>query len=151
MALNPPRSSGTERMPARRYGKRLYTAAFLLLLGGAGCLVAVGAAENGTYFRNVSEALSMPHEPLTSARIFGTVKEESIARLAEESGIRFQLEDVHDAAKTLWIVYRGAVPDAFRAGAEVIVEGGFEATGPDFQARTLMTKCPSKYQKGNRG
>ena len=46
------------------------------------------------------------------------------------------------------VSYRGAVPDTFKPGAEVIVEGGM--AGPQFAARTLMTKCPSKYQKENR-
>jgi cytochrome c-type biogenesis protein CcmE len=138
-------------MYARKSGKGLYVAALLLFLAGVGCLVIIGAAENPTYFRNVSEALAMQTDDLKAARLFGTVKEEGLARLAEGIGVRFQLEDMNDAAKTLWVVYRGAVPDTFQAGAEVIVEGGFEAAEPDFQARTLMTKCPSKYQKENRG
>ena len=45
--------------------------------------------------------------------------------------------------------YSGAVPDAFKPGAEVIVEGGMDAGG-GFTAKVLMTKCPSKYQKENR-
>ena len=43
-----------------------------------------------------------------------------------------------------------SIPDTFKAGAEVIVEGGLRPDG-SFQAKTLMTKCPSKYQKENRG
>ena len=46
------------------------------------------------------------------------------------------------------VSYRGAVPDTFKPGAEVIVEGGM--SDRHFAARTLMTKCPSKYQKENR-
>jgi len=41
------------------------------------------------------------------------------------------------------------VPDTFKPGAEVIVEGRMEQGGA-FNAKTLMTKCPSKYQKENR-
>jgi mRNA degradation ribonuclease J1/J2 len=36
----------------------------------------------------------------------------------------------------------------FEKGAEVIVEGRME--GKVFMAKTLMTKCPSKYEKSNR-
>jgi cytochrome c-type biogenesis protein CcmE len=151
MPLNPSLPPDRKSAPLRPRGKRLYAAALLLFLAGTGCLVAVGAAENRMYFRNVAEALVMPRGDLAATRLFGTVKGESIVRFAEGAGIRFQLEDRNDAAKTLWIVYRGATPDTFQAGAEVIVEGGFEATESDFQARTLMTKCPSKYQKENRG
>ena len=43
----------------------------------------------------------------------------------------------------------GTVADTFKAGAEVIVEGGLQPDGR-FMAKPLMTKCPSKYQKENR-
>ena len=49
------------------------------------------------------------------------------------------------------MAYSGAVPDTFKPGVEVIVEGGLDASGGVFNATTLMTKCPSKYQKQNRG
>jgi cytochrome c-type biogenesis protein CcmE len=128
----------------------MYAAALLLFLAGAGGLVFLGASENGTYFRTVSEALSMPRERLAAVRLFGTVQEEGLHSFAQGLGVRFQLKDGEDAAKALWVVFRGAVPEAFQAGAEVIVEGGFAPEGTDFLARTLMTKCPSKYQKENR-
>ena len=55
-----------------------------------------------------------------------------------------------NASQTIEVNYSGAVPDTFKAGAEVIVEGGMGPEG-QFKAKTLMTKCPSKYQKENRG
>ena len=64
--------------------------------------------------------------------------------------VKFRLEDQENKATTLWVEYTGAIPDTFKAGAEVIVEGGLRPDG-SFQAKTLMTKCPSKYQKENRG
>jgi len=42
------------------------------------------------------------------------------------------------------------VPDTFKPGAEVIVEGGFDSASGVFGANSLMTKCPSKYEKQNR-
>ncbi|MDR2075563.1 MAG: cytochrome c maturation protein CcmE [Desulfovibrio sp.] len=149
--VNSPLQPDKEGLSPRCRGRGLYAAALLLFLAGVGCLVAVGAVENGVYCRNVSEILDLPRDHLKAIRIFGTVKGEGLARIPEGPGVRFQLEDAEDAARTLWVVYRGVVPDAFQAGAEVLIEGGFEATGPDFRARTLMTKCPSKYQKENRG
>jgi len=64
-------------------------------------------------------------------------------------GVSFLLEDKDNARLTIPISYSGAVPDTFKPGAEVIVEGGMGEQGR-FNARTLMTKCPSKYQKENR-
>ncbi len=40
---------------------------------------------------------------------------------------------------------------AFRRAAEVIIEEGWFSAGKTFTATTLITKCPSKYQKQNRG
>jgi cytochrome c-type biogenesis protein CcmE len=60
----------------------------------------------------------------------------------------FRLQDKDNPAKVLTVDFRGAVPDTFKPGAEVIVEGGFK--GEVFHASTLMTKCPSKYEKQNR-
>ena len=120
---------------------------FLTCVGG---LAFLGFSENSVYFLNVSEALAMPADKLQSARLFGTVKAEGISTAEQGGGVSFLLEDKDDTGKTLLVVYRGQVPDTFKAGAEVIVEGGFAADQSRFEAGTLMTKCPSKYQKENR-
>lgn len=135
---------------ARKTGKSIYVATFALFFLGVGYLMFSGISENSVYFLNVSEALAMPADKLQSARLFGTVKDDGIARFEAAPGVKFQLEDKENAAETLWVVFEGAVPDTFKAGAEVIVEGHLENPGL-FKAETLMTKCPSKYQKENRG
>lgn len=146
------RPPGRIHLMSAKKNTGLYVAALALFLVGVGYLLFTGFNENGVYFRNVSEALAMPRDELRATRLFGTVKAEGIQPLEQELGVRFQLEDKDNAALTMWVLYKGAVPDTFKAGVEVIVEGGFEAVkGDDFQARTLMTKCPSKYQKENRG
>ena len=136
-------------MPAKS-SKRLYVAAMVLFLACVGGLAFLGFSENSVYFLNVSEALAMPADKLQSARLFGTVKAEGIDMAEHGKGVSFLLEDKDDTGKTLLVVYRGQVPDTFKAGAEVIVEGGFAADQSRFEAGTLMTKCPSKYQKENR-
>lgn len=42
------------------------------------------------------------------------------------------------------VVYHGAIPDMFRQGAEVVVEGKLNDAGV-FVADNLLTKCASKY------
>ncbi|MDR0466309.1 MAG: cytochrome c maturation protein CcmE [Deltaproteobacteria bacterium] len=134
---------------ARKSQKSLYIAALALFLSGVAYLMYSGFSENSMYFLNVSEALAAPQEKLTAARLFGTVAERDLAPLDGSPGVRFRLEDKNDKAQTIVVRYRGAVPDAFKPGAEVIVEGAMELGGA-FNAKTLMTKCPSKYQKENR-
>ena len=135
---------------ARKNQKTLHIAAFVFFLSGVGYLMYSGLTENSIYFLNVSEALAAPPEKLKAVRLFGTVAARDIAVLDGSLGVRFRLEDKDNKAQTIVIQYKGAVPDTFKPGAEVIVEGAMENSGA-FHAKTLMTKCPSKYQKENRG
>ena len=41
--------------------------------------------------------------------------------------------------------YRGALPDIFRPGIQVVVEGRFQRDGV-FHADQLLAKCPSRFQ-----
>jgi cytochrome c-type biogenesis protein CcmE len=61
-----------------------------------------------------------------------------------ERALRFRLRDRHGAA-SVPVVYRGSVPDLFKSGREVVVDGTL--VKGTFVARrdTLVTKCPSKY------
>jgi cytochrome c-type biogenesis protein CcmE len=61
-----------------------------------------------------------------------------------ERALRFNLRD-RDGAATVPVVYRGSVPDLFKPGREVVVEGTL--VNGTFMALpgTLGTKCPSKY------
>ncbi len=127
--------------------KLTYVLAFLLLAGGLGYLIYAGLGENSVYFLNVSEALAMEQEELSKARLFGTVGEDDLAYHSDSLGVRFSLLDKQDAGKTMVVDYSGAVPDTFKPGVEVIVEGGMDPGKGLFQAKTLMTKCPSKYEK----
>ncbi len=63
---------------------------------------------------------------------------------AHAGGLKFVLRDVKGTA-TVPVVYKGSVPDLFRVGRDIHVEGmlrnGTFVAVPD----TLVTKCPSKY------
>jgi len=63
---------------------------------------------------------------------------------AHAAGLRFRLRDVKGAT-TVTVVYKGSVPDLFKTGRDVVVDGrlrnGVFVAVPD----TLVTKCPSKY------
>ena len=129
----------------------MYLVALCLFLGGLGYLLYAGLGENAAYFLNVSEALAMKPSDLAKARLFGTVAGEGVRRPDDAMGVSFLLVDKDQAGKTIRVDFRGAVPDTFKPGVEVIVEGGLNPASGEFAANTLMTKCPSKYQKENRG
>ncbi|MDQ7834684.1 MAG: cytochrome c maturation protein CcmE [Humidesulfovibrio sp.] len=135
---------------ATKGGKGIYIAALVLFLGGVGYLVTSGVTKDSVYFLNVGEALATDATQLKQARLFGNVAAEGIESLQPGPGVSFVLLDKETPGKTLHVSYRGAVPDTFKAGAEVIVEGGMDTATGVFKASTLITKCPSKYQKQNR-
>ena len=135
---------------SRTKPKSLYITALVLFLSAVGYLMYSGLTENSLYFLNVAEALAAPKEKLAAVRLFGTVAERDLVPLEGAPGVHFRLEDKDNKAQTIIVRYKGAVPDTFKPGAEVIVEGAMEH-GDAFNAKTLMTKCPSKYQKENRG
>ncbi len=134
---------------AKKKSTHVYIVALLLFLSGAGYLVYSGLSENSIYFLNVSEALAADSSKLQAARLFGTVSEKDLHPSTEAPGVSFRLVDAEHADQTLLVRYSGAVPDTFKAGAEVIIEGGLGQDGV-FSAKSLMTKCPSKYEKENR-
>jgi cytochrome c-type biogenesis protein CcmE len=59
------------------------------------------------------------------------------------AGLRFRLKDVQGAGPTVPVVFRGTVPDLFKSGRDVVVDGRLR--NGVFVADNLVTKCPSKY------
>lgn len=125
----------------------IYLTAFVLLAGGVGFMLWSALSEGSMYHLNVAEAVAMPSEKLKSARLFG-VAADDIVKPENGLGAVFTLRDLEKPELGIRVNYRGALPDTFEKGAEVIVEGRMD--GKSFTAKTLMTKCPSKYEKSNR-
>jgi cytochrome c-type biogenesis protein CcmE len=63
---------------------------------------------------------------------------------AHAGGLRFKLRDVKGSA-VVPVVYRGTVPDPFRVGRDVAVNGTLRNGVFVAERDTLVTKCPSKY------
>jgi cytochrome c-type biogenesis protein CcmE len=63
---------------------------------------------------------------------------------AQEGGLRFRLRDI-DGTATVPVVYRGSVPDPFRVGRHVYLNGRLRNGTFVGEKDSLVTKCPSKY------
>ena len=63
---------------------------------------------------------------------------------AHAAGKRFELRDVKGTA-TVLVVYKGSVPDLFKTGRDVVVDGRLSNGVFVAVPNTLVTKCPSKY------
>jgi cytochrome c-type biogenesis protein CcmE len=60
------------------------------------------------------------------------------------SGLHFRLRD-RKGTTMVRVEYRGSVPDLFRVGREVVVDGRMGIDSFVAVPNTLVTKCPSKY------
>ena len=69
---------------------------------------------------------------------------------AHGAGLKFTLRDVKGRA-TVPVVYHGTVPDLFRSGRDVVVDGRLRNGVFVAVPGTLLTKCPSKYQPAHNG
>jgi cytochrome c-type biogenesis protein CcmE len=63
---------------------------------------------------------------------------------AHAGGLRFQLRDIKGTT-TVPVVYKGSVPDLFKTGRDVVVDGRLRNGVFVAVPNTLVTKCPSKY------
>jgi cytochrome c-type biogenesis protein CcmE len=132
---------------AKSSNKTVYAVALLLFLGGLGYLIFSGLTQDSVYFLNVSEALALEPGQVHQARLFGKVSPEGLIIDEGKLGASFDLIDKMDSSKTLRVEYKGALPDTFKEDVEVIVEGSFAQDTGIFKARSLVTKCPSKYEE----
>jgi cytochrome c-type biogenesis protein CcmE len=105
-------------------------------------LLYTSIAGGGTAVLRPSQLLSDHHDGkrvTLSAKVLGPVTGN-----AERGGLHFRLKDVTGTA-AVPTVYRGAVPDLFRAGRDVSLDGYFRNGVFVGVKDTLVTKCPSKY------
>jgi cytochrome c-type biogenesis protein CcmE len=102
-------------------------------------LVYTSLAGGGTPSVQPSELKGRDGRVGVSGRVVGPVTGD-----AHAGGLRFRLRDVN-GTKSVPVVYQGSVPDQFKPGRDVHLEG--EVRGGLFVGArgTLVTKCPSKY------
>jgi cytochrome c-type biogenesis protein CcmE len=63
-----------------------------------------------------------------------------------QGGLRFRLKDIGSAGATrVPVVYHGSVPDLFKVGRHVVIEGTMRNGVFVAKRNSLVTKCPSKY------
>ncbi len=118
---------------------------------GVALLVSYGSSGEGTfrYYENVSAFLqTTPSDASTrtrSSRVHGFVVEGSIAKDIPNGHVDFAIHDPQLAMARLPVRLLALdIPDLFKDGAEVVVEGRFEKGL--FLANRVMAKCPSKYE-----
>ena len=114
-----------------------------VLFAVIGYLIYTGLRDTMVFYLTVSEVMAKPIEELTDTqKVGGIVSAGSVKWDPKTLSLSFKLED-NDA--NLLVDYSGVVPDSFKPGTEIIIEGSYRGDGK-FQATTLMPKCASKYE-----
>ncbi len=119
----------------------------VLLAGAIGFLIYSAASSTSVYYLTIAEFVQQRAElEDESVRVAGRVKDGTVQWDAKTLDLAFVLGDF-DASTPISVPvkYNGLLPDMFAEGRDVIVEGRYTGTGV-FQAHTVLTSCPSKYE-----
>jgi cytochrome c-type biogenesis protein CcmE len=121
---------------------KLFVAA-VAVIPAVGYLGYAGMQDGGLvqYHMPVDNYLANPQFQSQHVRLAGKVAIEGLSIGSGRLGARFHL--IGDS-KTLNVAYDQVVPDLFKAGCEVLVEGKLGSDGV-FHADNILTKCASKY------
>ena len=118
----------------------IISAVILLIIG---YLVYTGLRDTMVFYLTVSEVLAKPAQDSSGPlKVGGMVNAGSVQWDPQTLKLSFKLED---GQANLIVDYAGVVPDSFKPGTEVIVEGTYRGDG-SFWATTIMPKCASKYE-----
>ena len=139
-----------EQQPQTRRKRRLpisFVLGGLAILGAVIYLVIANTQANSVYYMTVSELRTCTVCTTQAVRVAGVVQAGTVVNDNAHQQMRFTIAD---GSQSLQVVYSGIVPDIFRPGITVVVEGLYTGHGP-FQAQTLLAKCPSKFQSATPG
>ena len=119
---------------------RLYlVVASLVVLGIAATLILRALNEELVFFRSPTEVASNRPDAGSLFRLGGLVETGTVDKQGEQ--VSFSVTDLTNNVK---VTYRGLLPDLFREGQGVIVEGAFDESGR-FVAREVLAKHDETY------
>ena len=78
--------------------------------------------------------------------LVGKVVGEPQGNAYHQGGLRFRLKDIdHATPARVPVVYHGTVPDQFKNGADLVVQGRLRNGVFVAQRDSMITKCPDHY------
>ena len=78
--------------------------------------------------------------------LVGKVVGEPQGNAYRQGGLRFRLKDIdHATPARVPVVYHGTVPDQFKRGADLVVQGRLRNGVFVAQRDSMITKCPDHY------
>ncbi|KAF0133820.1 MAG: ccmE, partial [Methylocystaceae bacterium] len=123
-----------------RKGKRLtLIAGAMAVLGVAAGLMLFALRDNIVFFYTPSELAKKQTASGARLRIGGLVKEGTVVKNGQD--VRFT---VTDKTSDLTVSYTGLLPDLFREGQGVVVDGVLQPSG-GFRADSVLAKHDERY------
>ena len=126
-----------------------FLAAGVMLCGVVGYLMVTGMKDSMTYFLTPNElAQRLSANPAfaeeAGVRVGGRVVPGSVRFDQKTLDLRFTLVDIETGRTSFPVHYQGPLPDTFREGRDVVVEGRY--AGSSIEATNVLTKCGSRYE-----
>ena len=110
----------------------------LVVAGCVGYLIFTASGASAEYYVTVSELRS--NQTSGDVRVAGVVQDDV---RKSDGGLHVTFTE-KDGTASMPVDYTGTLPDIFKPGITVVVEGRLGGDGV-FHARTLLAKCPSRF------
>jgi len=112
-----------------------------------GILFYLGMSGSMIAYLNVRdvENPSQKIKPAEIVKVTGQVKIGTVKTSEENQTLKFILQDSDSANFAIPVIYSGIIPDNFKPGGIVVVQGTM-GKNKVFRADDLLAKCPSKYK-----
>lgn len=125
----------------RKQRRLIFVLAGLVLLAGAAAIVLDVLSDNLVFFYSPTDLATKDVPTGRRLRIGGLVADGSVHKAADGKSVTF---DVTDKAHQVMVTYTGALPDLFREGQGVVVEGVREGNG-NIVASSVLAKHDERY------
>ncbi|HNS86003.1 MAG TPA: cytochrome c maturation protein CcmE [Parvularculaceae bacterium] len=127
--------------------RRFYLAAGIFIFAAGAVALTLNALKGSiTYFYLPSDLAALEEKPTTAIRLGGLVETGSLAYgETEEDGKPHVAFAVTDGDTRINVAYVGLLPDLFREGQGVIVQGRFTPDGDHLNADTVLAKHDENY------
>ncbi|MGH7073179.1 MAG: cytochrome c maturation protein CcmE [Stellaceae bacterium] len=129
----------------RKRRRLIVVVAGMALLGGAAAITLSVLSNNLVFFYSPTDLLTKHVAYDQTLRVGGLVAMGSLRHDADGKTVTFEVTDkVHEVK----VIYTGALPDLFRPGQGVVVEGQRERDGT-ILASTVLAKHDARYMPAN--
>lgn len=112
-----------------------------------GFLVIRGLDKSMMTYVEVSQIKSEPQMAQKGVmQITGIVQPGTVQTSGGGKHLSFLLQDMKEPSLSIPVDYTGIIPDNFKPGLQVIVQGKLSQQDQTIQAEQILVKCPSKYE-----